>query len=394
MTSRWSDRPVSEARGPRIRVPGSDQPWLTVSAPLLPELDALIPSLREIWDRRWVTNQGPVVRALETRLVDVLGAEDVAVVTNGTVAIDLALRALVDGGEVIVPAYSFPATWSLAASDPRYTPVFVDVREDGNVDPDAVRAAITPRTTAIVGVHAYGRPADHEGLAALAASHGLALLYDAAHAFAVEVDGVGIGAWGDLSTFSFHATKVFNTLEGGAVSGARARVERVALLRGFGIGPDGVQHVVSGNGKMDEVRACIGLATLPLLSDAMAVRAGVAARYRAAFDALDLHGLHVWPDVAPNVRWNHAYFPVRIAPPPHGPGRDAVEVALRARGILARRYFTDTVGDSPIYAGRFDPAQLPWTRRLGREVLCLPIHHLMGPGDVDDVVAAFVDAWR
>ncbi len=384
---------MSTSRGPRIRVPGDSRAWLTVSAPLLPDLDALVPELRTLWEGRWMTNQGPRVRALEERLAHVLGAEGALAVTNGTVAIELAVRSLVEGGEVIVPAYSFPATWGLIADDPRYTPVFVDVRPDGNVDPEAVAAAITRKTTAIAGVHAYGRPADHAALEALARAHGVALMYDAAHAFGVTVEGRGVGGWGDLSTYSFHATKVFSTLEGGAVTGARARLGKVALRRNFGLDGQGVQRVVSGNGKMDELRACIGLATLPLVEGAIAARRAVAARYDEGFAALQLAGLHTWAALPANVGWNAAYYPVRIEHGGEGPGREAVENALRAEGILPRRYFTDTVGDSPIYRGRYRPEALPWTQRLGREVLCLPIHHEMTAADADDVLRAVASAW-
>lgn len=364
-----------------------------MSAPLLPDLDALLPELRALWDGRWMTNQGPRVRELESRLAHVLGAEGALAVTNGTVAIELAVRACVEGGEIIVPAYSFPATWGLIADDPRYTPVFVDVRADGNVDPDAVAAAITRRTTAILGVHAYGRPADHAALAALAGAHDVALIYDAAHAFGVTVDGRGIGGWGDLSTYSFHATKVFSTLEGGAVTGVRSRLESVALRRNFGLDAQGVQRVISGNGKMDELRACIGLATLPLVEGAIAARLAVAARYDAGFAELQLPGLHTWAPLPSNVAWNAAYYPVRVEHDGAGPGRAAVEEVLRSAGILPRRYFTDTLGDSPIYQGRYRPESLPWTQRLGREALCLPVHHEMTLADADDVLGAVASAW-
>jgi dTDP-4-amino-4,6-dideoxygalactose transaminase len=381
--------PSSARRSCGTALPGdpSGQRWLTVSSPLLPDLDTFVASVADIFERKWLTNQGHYGRSLETALRAALGVADLALLTNGTVAIELMVRSLLDGGEVIVPAYSFPATWSFLADNPRYTPVFVDVGDDYQLDPRAVAAAIGPRTTGILGVHVYGAPADHGALAQLAERHGLALMYDAAHAFGVEVDGRGIGNLGHLSSFSFHATKVFNTLEGGCVTaGTPGGAAEVLSRRNFGLGANEAQLQFGANGKMDELRAAFGLLCLPLVADAIAVRAAVAARYTEQLAAAD--GIRLPPPPPANVQHNWAYYPVRLTTR----SRDRVEAALRERGILARRYFSSRVFDSPLYDGLLDLQTLPRTREITDQILCLPIHHAMTEGDVDAVAETILAA--
>lgn len=387
-----------KSRSPGTRIPGdpSGREWLTVSSPLLPDLAAFQAGIAEVFASRWLTNQGPRARALEAALAARLGVPRALLFTNGTLAIEVMLRAAVDGGEVIVPAYSFPATWNLLCDDPRYTPVFVDVGPDFQLNPTAVAAAITPRTTAIVGVHAYGLPADHAALSALASRHGLRLLYDAAHAFGVTVGGVPLTTWGWASALSFHATKVFNTLEGGAiVSPDAAALDACASRRSFGFVRGEEQENFGTNGKMDELRALFGLLNLDAVDAAITTRAGIAAAYDArlsalAIDDLVLPGpLFAQPGLAPNF----SYYPLRVQARPGGPGRDGVEAALKAVGILPRRYFASTAIRSAIYQGHLRLDALPWTARFGDEILCLPIHHRMTDGDVDAVVHAIAGAF-
>jgi dTDP-4-amino-4,6-dideoxygalactose transaminase len=367
--------------------------WLTVSSPLLPDLLDFTSAVADIFDRRWLTNQGHYARTLESALRERLGVADLSLLTNGTVAIELMVRSLLDGGEVIVPAYSFPATWCFLADNPRYKPVFVDVRDDFQIDPDAVAAAVTPRTTGILGVHVYGAPADHEALASIARRHGLALMYDAAHAFGVRVNGTGIGNLGDLASFSFHATKVFNTLEGGCVtSGAENGAAEITKRRSFGISSDEAQDRFGTNGKMDEVRAAFGLAALPLVDGAIAARARIAARYKKAFRERWVDEIRLPAEPAAGVEHNWAYYPVRFHASPDR-NRDLVNAVLRERGILARKYFSSTALESPLYDGLLNLADLPRTRRIMDEVLCLPIHHAMTDGDADAVVDAIAEAW-
>jgi len=372
------------ARSKGTRLPGQpDGPdWLVVTSPLLPEWDDLAPRLQAILERRWLTNQGADARELEAALVSFLGAPHALLMTNGTLALEVLVREAVPGGEVIVPAYSFPATWNMLFDDPRYTPVFVDIGADCNVDPVAVAAAVTPATTAVLGVHAYGAPCDRAALEAIAAKHGLALLFDAAHCAGVRVDGAGVGSWGDGSAWSFHATKVFNTLEGGAVTTADATLaDRCRARRSFGQSPEG-QVSFGTNAKMDEFRAAFGLATLPLVADAITARGAVTDRYDTALDELPIRR-PTWLRPRPGFEPNHSYYPVFFE---DTHDRDRAEAALREGAVLPRRYFGDDLFTAPAYAGRVDPGAVPNAARASDTVLCLPVHHRMTNDDVDHVV--------
>lgn len=384
-------------RARRLPLPSApqDRLYVPVTAPVMPDKDAFIERLSTLWEDRWLTNQGRYARELEATLARWLGVPRVALMTNGEVALEIMIRSAIAGGEVIVPAWSFPATWTMLADDARYKPIFVDIDpQTFCVDPDAVAAAITPRTTAILGVHAYGFPCDHERLQAIAASARVPLLYDAAHTFGASLHGVPLAALGDMAALSFHATKVFNTLEGGAVVGRGARMDQVAQRRNFGLRPDGTQAYFGQNGKVDEFRALFGLMTLEKVAEAIAIRAEVTAAYRERFAALGVDEVVVptWMMDRPGFSWNHAYFPVRFLRR-HNTDRDVVDQALRDNGILARRYFVDVLNNSQIYAGKFDPAAIRHCRQAGDEVLCLPIHHDLGEADIDEIVGVVASAY-
>jgi len=393
-----SDAPPAETDGTPARSRGTRLPqqpdgpaWLTVTSPLLPDADDLIPLIRDILDSRWVTNQGRYARELEARLATYLGVDDLVLVTNATVALEMAFLEAIDDGEVIIPAFSFPATWNLFFENPRFKPVFVDIGEDFRVDPDAVEAAITPRTTAIVAVHTYGFPCDHARLRQLANTHNLRLIYDSAHAFGVREQGAPIASLGDLNIYSFHATKVYNTLEGGCITGDPLLLERLRRRRNFGLSRE-EQSCFGTNGKVDEFRAAVGLLNLNTVDDAISARAKVARYY---LDALPARTglLKVYPhDLFPAGRThNHAYFPVRLSP--DAPlGRDALLDALKADGILARRYFYPTPTTSALYRSVVDPAALPVTRACSLDTLCLPVHHHMTVADCAHVVDSLARA--
>ncbi len=380
-----------------IPEPGSAEweNWLTVTSPLLPDLEELLPLLKDMLDRRWVTNQGPFVRQLETELRDRLDVGALALVTNGTSALELAIRSCVEEGEVLCTSFSFPATWNLLVDNPRYAPVFVDIGDDFNIDPAQVEAAITPRTRAVLAVHAYGYPCKHAELKRICDAHDLALLYDAAHCFGVRVGGRGIGRWGQFSTFSFHATKVFNTLEGGCVTAAEPdSLQEVELRRNFGFRPGETQQYFGQNAKMDEFRALFGLVTLRHMEQAQKVRAQVSATYLSLLSALQLDGLWLPKDVlgSTEIQHNHAYFPIRL----ESEGtqiRDRVFEELRSRGILARRYFSNLFNSSPLYADLNTWGSLPGTRKATQEILCLPIHHEMTEEDCVRVVRGIADCY-
>lgn len=375
--------------GIRTRLPrgGGDRSWLTVTSPLLPDFEAIAPMLRDVLDRRWVTNQGHYVQALEARLRAWMGVDGLVLVTNGTVALEMAYAEVIPAGEVICTAFSFPATWNPLYDNDRWTPVIVDTLPNYRIDPAAVEAAITPRTTGIVAVHSYGFPCDNVALAAIAEKHGLALVYDAAHCFGVQQDGRSLGTWGTLSTFSFHATKVFNTLEGGAITGTATQMDGLVQRRNFGL-KDGQQVGLGTNGKVDEFRAVVGLANLDQVEGAIAARGRVAHSYLEQLPALGIDELVLHPDEFERAGYtpNYAYFPVRVRPAGRR-DRTTLQTVLKAHGILARPYFFPTIANTPLFAEHVDVDSIPEAISASEQVLCLPIHHLMSPADVALVVS-------
>ncbi len=355
-----------------------------VTQPMMPPLAEYIPYLETIWENRWLTNSGPFHEQLEGALAEYLEVPHISLVSNGTTALWLALLASRVSGEVITTPFSFVAT-AHALRLIGATPVFVDIDpETCNLDPSQVEAAITDRTTAILPVHCYGFPCDLDALEAIAEAHDLKLLYDAAHAFAVREQGRSVLARGDMSVLSFHATKVFNTFEGGAiVSANRAAKQRIDRLRNFGFIEDTILPTVGLNGKMNELQAAFGLLQLRYVDGAIARRAQIAARYREALSAFP--GITLFP-VSESSTPNHSYFPIRVAEPCPG-GRDGLWRRLEAAGILARRYFHPLICDMSGY--RHLPsaqAPLPVARRMAGEVLCLPLHPGLSEAEIDRTI--------
>lgn len=365
-------------------------PPLYVTKPLLPPLDDYLPYLEAIWQSGEVTNGARFHRELEAALAAYLGVEHLCLFANGTLALLAALKALDIHGEVITTPYSFVATAHVLRWN-GITPVFADI------DPltltlraDAVEAAITPATRAILPVHVYGAPCDCAGLGALARRHGLALLYDAAHAFGVSDAGGSLLRHGDLSVLSFHATKVFHTFEGGAVVCRDAAMKRqLDLLKNFGFVDETTVVETGLNAKLDELRAAFGLLQLRHVDAAIEARRQIDARYRAQLAGL--LGLRCWPLPAV-ARFNYGYFPVFIE---GGPAvRDAVAATMRKQEVMVRRYFYPLISDFPMYAAlpSAAPAQLPVARAAADSVLCLPIYPQMSAADCAAVVAALTEA--
>jgi dTDP-4-amino-4,6-dideoxygalactose transaminase len=360
---------------------------LYVSRPALPPLADLLPALERIWDSRFLTNGGPYHEAFEAALARRLGLPGVSLFTNCTLALMSALQALDLRGEVITTPYSFVAT-AHAIRWNGLEPVFADVEPDGfNIDPAQVEAAITPRTSAIVAVHCYGHACDVAALRAIADRHGLKLVYDAAHAFGALHRGETLLRHGDLAVVSFHATKVLNTFEGGAVvCHDPALKRRLDALRNFGFTDETHVEAVGLNAKMSEFSAALGLLQLERVDAALAARAALDARYRAAFDGV--RGLRLPPAAHAGVeRRNHAYFPLRVEPG-HALGRDALHAHLAAHGVVARRYFHPLITDFAPYAGlpSADPARLPNARAAAAAVLCLPLYPELEPHEQDRVI--------
>ena len=357
---------------------------ITVTSPLLPPLEQFIPYLEQIWASKQLTNNGQFHQQLEVALAAYLGVEHLSLFANGTTALITALQALHVQGEVITTPYSFVAT-AHALLWNRLTPVFVDVDEDTfNLDPAAVEAAITERTTAIMPVHCYGRPCDVDALQAVADRHGLKLIYDAAHAFGVKDDsGASILRHGDLSVLSLHATKVFNTFEGGAIISPDAGTKQhIDHLRNFGF-VDEVTVVTPGiNGKMSEIHAAFGMLQLQHIDGALQRRQQVDQLYRHLLD--DVPGLTL------KVRErgsNYSYFPVLVGDD-FPLSRDELYQQLRDKQVHARSYFYPLITEMGPYREMSDLREPPWPRaqKIASQVICLPIYPDLSDEDVARIV--------
>lgn len=358
-----------------------------VTQPDLPPLGEFLPYLEQIWEKKWLTNAGEFHRKFEVGLARYLGVEQLALVSNGTLGLVIGLQALGITGEVITTPYSFVATaHSLLWNN--LEPVFVDIDPATcNLDPARVEAAITPRTTAILPVHCYGMPCDVDGIQKIADKHGLKVIYDAAHAFGVRVRNSSILDRGDLSILSFHATKVFNTFEGGAIVCPNAEMKQhIDHLKNFGFVDEVTVTAAGINGKMNEFQAGLGLLQLNHVDASIARRKVVAETYQNALQ--DVRGLS-FLRAAPDVQQNHSYFPIFINAE-YPISRDALYARLRERGIYSRRYFYPLISTMPMY-GKFpssDPANLPVATRIAEQVLCLPIYPNLSNMDLERVIEA------
>ena len=363
---------------------------ITVTSPLLPSLDEFVGYLEEIWKSKWITNNGQFHRQLEAALADYLGVKYVSLFTNGTLPLITALQALGIKGEVITTPYSFVATthalwWN------GIKPVFVDIDpKTCNIDPDKIEEAITDKTTAIMPVHCYGIPCDTEKIQAIADKHGLKIIYDAAHAFGVQVNGKSILKAGDMATLSFHATKVFNTVEGGALVCHDAETKKqIDFLKNFGF--NGETEVVAPgiNSKMDEIRSAYGLLNLKQVDQAIEARHKVADYYRNALRTVK--GVKVFEDI-PCVRHNYAYFPILINAAEYGMTRDELYFKMRDDNVLGRRYFYPLISTFDTYKGleSSNPANLPVATRIADEVICLPMYYGLTEEDLERVVKCIV----
>jgi dTDP-4-amino-4,6-dideoxygalactose transaminase len=350
-------------------------------------LDEFILYLEDIWRRKWITNNGFYHQELEKALCEYLKVPYVSLFTNGTLPLMVALQALGITGEVITTPYSFVATthalwWN------GIKPVFVDVEEKtGNLDPDKIEAAITPKTTAIMPVHVYGNPCNTEAIQQIADKYGLKVIYDAAHAFGVEKEGKSILTAGDTSTLSFHATKTYNTVEGGAlVCHDEATKERIDYLKNFGFAGE-TEVVMPGiNGKMDEIRSAYGLLNLKYVDNAIEKRRQIALQYRN--ELANVTGITMMDDI-PNVKSNYSYFPIFVNKDEYGMSRDELFEKLKTHNIYGRRYFYPLISTFSPYRNlnSASPENLPVATQLADSVICLPIYHSLTNADVDLVIS-------
>lgn len=361
------------------------QGFVPVTQPYLPPLAEFTPYLEEIWQRKWVTNNGVFHQRLEAALCDYLGVEHLSLFANGTLALITALQALKITGEVITTPFSFVAT-THALHWNGIRPVFADIDPVSmNLDPARIEAAITPLTTAIMPVHVYGNPCDVERIDALADTYGLRVIYDAAHAFGVRVRERSVLEYGDLSVLSFHGTKVFNTFEGGAIVCRDAKMKRrIDNLKNFGFIDETTVVAPGINGKMNEVQAAFGLLQLEHMEHVIAARAQIDRRYREAFAGVPGIVLH---ETAADCTRNYAYFPVRITRD-FALSRDGLYQTLREHQIAARRYFFPLISEFPTYRGlpSSDSRNLPVANEVSREVLCLPLYPDLDSDDQQRIV--------
>lgn len=363
---------------------------INVTSPLLPDLDEFYGLIGQIWDSKWITNNGQFHQQLEKALCDYLGVEFLCLFTNGTLPLITALQAMHISGEVITTPYSFVATthalwWN------GIKPVFVDIDPSNcGMDPEKIEAAITSRTTAIMPVHCYGKPCDMDRIQAIADKYGLKVIYDAAHCFGVKVNGESILKQGDMSTLSFHATKVFNTAEGGALIVKDEETKRrVDYLKNFGFAGE-TEVVAPGiNSKMDEIRAALGLLNLKQVDKAIEKRHQVAIKYRESLKKVK--GIRYFEDMS-GVKHNYSYFPVFVDAEEYGMTRDELYFKMKEQGVLGRRYFYPLISTFSTYRGLSSaaPENLPVATKVASEVICLPMHHMLSEKDVERILGTIV----
>ena len=359
---------------------------ITVTSPLMPSLDELNVCLKDIWNRKWLTNNGIYHQKLENALCGYLGVPYISLFTNGTLPLITALQAMHITGEVITTPFSFVATthslwWN------GIKPVFADIDPvTCNLDPDRIEAAITPRTTAIMPVHVYGQPCDTVRIQEIADKYGLKVIYDAAHAFGVKVNGESVLNAGDMSTLSFHATKVYNTVEGGAlIVHDEQTKKRIDYLKNFGFAGETTVVAPGINSKMDEIRAAYGLVNLKQVDKAIEARHHVADRYREALR--DVPGIRFMEDT-PGVSHNYSYFPVFIDEEKYGMSRDELYEKMKAHNVYGRRYFYPLISTFSTYRSleSASPDNLPVATRIAGQVICLPMYYGLTDEDVDRIV--------
>lgn len=367
-----------------------DNKIITVTSPLLPNLEDFNEMLKQIWSSKWITNNGSFHKQLEKELATYLKVPYISLFTNGTLPLITALQALRITGEVITTPYSFVATthalwWN------GIKPVFVDIDPaTGNIDPDKIEAAITPKTTAIMPVHVYGKPCDTRRIQEIADQYGLKVIYDAAHAFGVEINGESILNAGDLSTLSFHATKVYNTVEGGAmVMHDEKMKKRIDYLKNFGFANETTVVGPGINSKMDEVRSAYGLLNLRQVDAAIEARHQVAIKYRTTLR--NVEGISFFDDM-PDVRHNYSYFPIFIDTKKYGMTRDELYLKMKEQNVLGRRYFYPLISEFSTYRGleSAQPENLPIAHKMAESVICLPMHHALNDEDIQRILNCII----
>lgn len=346
-----------------------------VTQPTLPPLEEFISYLKIIWDSKILTNHGPFHQRLEKEMAEFLGVKHISLFANGTLALLTALQALNLSGEVITTPFSFPATSHVLWWN-NIKPVFVDIEPDFcNIDPQKIESAITSKTTAILPVHIYGNPCDVHQIKKISDIYGLKVIYDAAHAFGNKFRGRSILNYGDISILSFHATKPYNTMEGGAIiSQDKKTKKRIDYLRNFGFAGETTVIAPGINAKMNEMQAVLGLLQLKYYKSNISKRRKIAQEYKK--NLKEISGIRLLPDYPGLSNYNYAYFPIFVDGLKYGKGRDRLYAHLRRHNIFGRRYFYPLISQFPAYRSldSAQPGKMPIAEKITKQVLCLPIY--------------------
>jgi len=367
-----------------------DQKPLNVTTPSLPPLDEFVKSLEKIWENKWLTNDGEFHQEFEKKLADFLGVKHLSLFTNGTLALITALQELKITGEVITTPYSFVATthalwWN------GIKPVFADIDPvQCNLDPSKIEAAITAKTTAIVPVHVYGHPCDVDGIQKIADTYGLKIIYDAAPAFGVEINGNSVLNFGDLSILSFHATKAFNTIEGGAIICHDEKTKmRIDFLKNFGFADETIVVAPGINAKMNEVQAAYGLLQLKSFEDQISKRKNADGLYRQILN--DTEGITL-SKLDNNVKYNYAYFPIFVNEQKYGMSRDDLYNLLKEYNVFTRRYYYPLISNFSAYRGldSAKKANLPIANKMSNSVICLPMYSDLAKDDIERITSIII----
>ena len=362
-----------------------------VTEPSLPPLEDFIPYLEKIWVNKWLTNNGEFHKQFETELAEYLGVKYVSLFCNGMIALQIGLQVLKITGEVITTPYTFAAT-THAIYWNRCTPVFCDINEeDFNINVELIESLITPSTTAIMPVHVYGNPCDNEKLQQICDTYGLKLIYDAAHAFGVQKNGSSILNWGDLSMLSFHATKCFNTFEGGVLITNDVKLKkRIDFLKNFGFANETTIVAPGCNGKMSEFSAALGLLQLKYADSNIAKRRMISEKYREQLSGKQ--GIRILHDLD-GIKHNYSYFSILIDSQMYGKTRDELYEELKKNNIFSRRYFYPLTSQFPSYRHlpSAEKGKLAMAEKLTKEVLCLPIYPNLSLNDVRKIIKIIIE---
>ena len=359
---------------------------ILVTRSSMPGYEEYCHEIASIWNTRWLTNTGEKHRKLQQGLEELLGTNRVELFVNGHIALEIGIQALGLSGEVITTPYTFASTTQALVRN-GLKPIFCDIKQsDFTIDETKIEALITPNTSAILAVHVYGQPCNVEKLQEIAHRHGLKLIYDAAHAFGVEINGKAISSYGDLSMYSFHATKVLHTIEGGAlVYRNPALGETLCQLRNFGLSGDDAA-LIGGNGKMNEFAAAMGICNLRHHQENIERRTEVYDAYQEGMHGI--LGIRPFTYVAENFTRNYAYYPIIVDDALFPNGRDELQRALEDEHVFTRKYFYPLTCDFSCYRNMGFTADVPVARYVSRHVLCLPMYAELKPVQVKAICAA------